>query len=267
MNISEYHLTSHYQERKQERGVIQDVYTAKAALEGYNPDQVKEKLKAAIQAKLNQALKEIESIGSGDKVTSNVFKIIKIFSPVVVRDGKEFTTNVKVNTSKQTAKGIVRGELLGNLFVCALRGNSLTTLMLVKDNENLEAKLKDHAKRIAGSNFKVVVANTPTPKVQFDIKELMEGKSLELKDASKQEKDLPYKVRTDYRQGANFTHDDYGTGKIANTSSGVKGQPNQQGKLDWVDVDFGKPFLKGGKMQTVRRIPTVYAKAYWLDKK
>jgi hypothetical protein len=267
MKLTEYHLTKHYLERKNERGVVQEVYTAKAALEGYDIDQAQEKLKAAIQAKLNQAIREVEKIGSGAKTVSNVFKVIKVFSPVVVRDGKEYVTNIKVNTSKQTRKGIIRGELLGNLFVGVLRGNSLTTFMLVKDNENLELKLKDHAKRIAGSNFKVVVADTPTPTFQFNIDELMNGKSLELKDAEKQEEDLPYKIRTDYRQGANFTHDDYGTGKIVNTSSGVKGQPNQQGKLDWVDVDFGKPFLKGGKMQTVRRIPTVYAKAYWLDKK
>jgi len=267
MNLKEYHLTDHYRERRQERGIIQEVYTAKLALEGYDAEEVKAKLKEAIQLKLNQSLKDIESQGSGEKVASNVFKIIKVFSPVVVRDGKEFITNVKINTSKQTSKGIVRSELLGNLFVCALRGNSLTTLMLVKDNENLEAKLKDHAQRIAGSNFKVVVADTPTPKVQFDIEELMEGKKIELKDAGVQEKELPYRVRTDYRQGANLVHDEYGTGKIVNTSSGVKGQPNQQGKLDWVDVDFGKPFLKGGKMQTVRRVSNVYAKAYWLDKK
>ena len=181
----------------------------------------------------------------------------------IIIDGKKFTTNVKVSTTK----GKETKDLYGNLFVCALRGNSLTTLMLVKDSEDLEAKLKAHAERIAGSNFKVVVADTPTPTVEFDIEELMDGKKIELKDASKQEEDLPYKVRTDYRQGANFTHDEYGTGKIVNTSSGIKGQPNQQGKLDWVDVDFGKPFYKGGKMQRVRRISNVYAKAYWLDKK
>ena len=268
MNLTEYHLTSHYKERRNERGQILQVFTAKEALEGYDADQVKEALKKAMQQKLDQTLNELESAGSGDQQKSNVFKIIKIFRPVVVRDGKEYTTSIKVKTSKKTAKGdTVSGEILGNLFVCALRGNSLTTVMLVKDGEDLEAKLKDHAKRIAGSNFKVVVPGTPTPKYTFDVKEVMEGKEVELQDAEIKKEDLPYKVRTDYRQGANFTHDDYGTGIIVTTSSGVKGQPNQQGKLSWVDVDFGKPFLKGGKLEKYRRFTNILANAYWLDKK
>lgn len=262
MNLREYHLTDHYRERKDQRGSILAVFSAKEAFEGYDADQVKKRLKDAFQAKLDQALKEVESLGSGEKVPSNVFKIIKVFSPVVVRDGKKFITNVKVSTTK----GKETKDLYGNLFVCALRGNSLTTLMLVKDSEDLEAKLKAHAERIAGSNFKVVVANTPTPVTEFDVKELMDGKNIELKDAKVKKEDLPYKIRTDYRQGAKLVHDEYGTGTIQNTSAGIKGQPNQQGKLDWVDVDFG-PYVKSGKEYKYRRIPNVYANAYWLDKK
>lgn len=269
MNLSEYNATKHYKERREERGQILRVFTAKDALEGYDADAAKEALRVAMQEKLDKVLDAVESPVQGETGPSNVFKIIKVFRPVVVRDGKEYPTNVEVNTSKNTASGkVVTGTIIGNLFVCALRGSStLTTIMLIKEGENLEAKLRDHAKRIAGSNFKVVVPDTDTPKYTFDVKEVMEGKEVELKAADVEEKDLPYKVRTDYRQGANFTHKDFGTGIIVTTSSGVKGQPNQQGKLNWVDVDFGKPFLKGGKLEKYRRFPNIYAKAYWLDKK
>lgn len=267
MNLKEYHLTNHYKSRKQERGNVLEVFTSKEALEGYDPEEVKQKLKEAIQSKVDQAIKGVESLGSGEKVVSNVFKIIKVFSPKAIRDGKEHAITLRVNTSKETSKGVKRGTILGNLFVCVLRGSSLTTMMLVKDSENLEAKLRDHAQRIAGSNFKVVVAKTPTPVTYFDIEELMEGKKIELQDADVEKSDLPYKIRTDYRQGASFSHDTYGTGVIHTTSAGVKGQPNQQGKLDWIDVDFGKPFLKSGEMMKYRRIPNIYANAYWLNKK
>ena len=54
-----------------------------------------------------------------------------------------------------------------------------------------------------------------------------------------------------------------GKGKIVNTSNGAAGKGDANGKLDWVEVDFGKPFLSGGKLQTVRRIPNIYTKTYF----
>ena len=35
------------------------------------------------------------------------------------------------------------------------------------------------------------------------------------------------------------------------------------GKLDWVEVDFGKSFVSNGKVQTVRRIPNIYTRIYF----
>ena len=268
MNISEYVLTKHYLERKQERSQILKVNVAAKALEGYDAAKAKQALKKVIQEKLDKALSAIESSGTNDARPSNVFKIITAFQPIVVRDGVEYTVTLEVNTSK-IGKGsgkVIRSTILGHVFVCVLRGGTLTTLMLLKEDENKEETLKNHAKRIAGSNFKIVVPESSGYKYTFDIKEVMEGKKVELETAGIQKKDLPYRVKTDYRKGANFIHDEYGIGTIVNTSSGIKGQPNQQGKLDWVDVDFGM-YVKSKVKYKYRRINRVYANAYWLGKK
>jgi len=95
----------------------------------------------------------------------------------------------------------------------------------------------------------------------------MKGVDIDFEKALVSKDSLDYKVRTDYRKGGDFRHKKYGVGTIVNTSSGVTGQPNQQGKLDWVDVDFHKSYIDGGKVQRIRRMPNVYATAYWLSKK
>ena len=83
------------------------------------------------------------------------------------------------------------------------------------------------------------------------------------KEEKIKEEDLPYKVRTDYRTGANFEHKVYGTGKIVTTSSGNRGIADSRGMLDWVEVDFGKPYISGGKMLKTRKIPNIYSSIYF----
>ena len=55
----------------------------------------------------------------------------------------------------------------------------------------------------------------------------------------------------------------YHPSTIATTSNGSSGKGDTNGRLDWVDVDFKKPFLKGGVLTTIRRIAPVYTKIYF----
>jgi hypothetical protein len=71
---------------------------------------------------------------------------------------------------------------------------------------------------------------------------------------------LPYIVKASYRVGSNFTHKDYGTGKVvAAASSGTRsGEPDSRGVVEYVEVDFGKPYVASGQLKKTRTIKNVY---------
>ena len=117
------------------------------------------------------------------------------------------------------------------------------------------------SKKDEGKEFKVL--SPPSHVYEIDLDELM-GKEKEKKGPTLIDPStLPYKLRTDYRVGANskFEHKDYGTGVIVATSAGSGGKGDSRGIVDWIDVKYPKEFLKGGKFTDIRRFEKIYTLA------
>ena len=144
----------------------------------------------------------------------------------------------------------------GTTYILSIADESLITLLLyptmsdadlIDQLEDAELRKKDKdikekVKLLTLNNFEYVISldePAPTP-------DLIDANSLD------------YKLRTDYRKGANFNHKEYGKGTIVSTSSGIKGVGDSRGKLDWVEVDFGKPYVFKKEIFKTRKIPNIY---------
>lgn len=253
--------TDHYKERKSERLDIKNIILPKGANIPYNSSDLIEKLKQYIKHEVGTKLKNLEGLTPGQK-KSNQYRVVRLYRPLIQVEKNTYPIELKVHSTKN---GRLK-ETQGNLYVVIMSESSLITIFLSNVESDLERQSSSHLEERGITNYRIqVIGNEDTFNSVIDVKELMEGKSVGLSQAEVQEEDLPYKVRTDYRKGATLDHDQYGKQEIINTSSGVKGQPDQKGKLDWVEIE-SKPYVKGGKLMTTRRIPNIYAKAYWIDK-
>ena len=253
--------TNHYKERKIERLDIKNIILPKGVNIPYDASELIEKLKQYIRHEVEQKLKNLEGIAPGQK-KSNQYRVVKLYRPLIQVEKNTYPIELKVHSTKSERLK----ENQGNLYVVIMSESSLITVFLSNAESDLEKQSSSHLEKRGVTNYRLqVIGNEDTYTSIIDVRELMEGKSIGLSQAEVQEEDLPYKVRTDYRKGATLDHEQYGKQKIINTSSGVKGQPDQKGKLDWVEIE-SKPYVKGGKLLTTRRIPNIYAKAYWIDK-
>ena len=250
--LQELKFDSHYLDRKQDRVInIEKVIIPKEALGNYTLPQIQEPLITAVR---NSLLTKLSTLEKGD-LPRSLGRIIgyKIFTPLVLANGKRYPIN------------IITSQGSGTYYYLVIKDETIYTI-IVSTEEDLYAKIKDHIKRKRPEDFK---KDTPIELMSykdgielFDLAKLMGEERVAPKKISKE--DLPYTVRTDYRIGANFDHKDYGTGKIVATSTGNAGKADQRGMLAWVDVDFGKLYLSGGKLTKIRRINNVYAKSYFI---
>lgn len=244
--LKELDLSGHYKDRKKERvDNILDLYVSKNALGDFTLNQVKEPLIKHIQEVLNRKLFSLES---QDIPLSKNYRIgYKFFVPVIEVENKKYPITLT------TSEGI------GTYYYVIIKENTLVTL-IISSAEDFEKEVKEHsAREYEGEPIKIL--ELPGSIYSIDLNKIM-GVKAPKKEKPSQEQ-VPYIVRTDYRKGADFEHEKFGKGKIVNTSTGTGGKGDANGKLDWVDVDFGKPFVSGGKLQTVRRIPNVYTKTYF----
>jgi hypothetical protein len=244
--LKELYPTGHYKDRKKERvDNITDIYVPKEALGNFTLNQIKEPLIKYIQEIINKKLVGLESL---DMPLSKTYRIgYKFFIPVIESNGKKYPVTIT------TLKGI------GTYYYIIVKNDSLITI-IISDAEDFEKEVKDHSKRnYEGEPIKIL--DIPGAVYPIDLNKVMG-----IEDPRREKLSIenePYTIRTDYRKGADFEHEKYGKGKIVNTSNGTSGKGDANGKLDWVEVDFGKPFLSGGKLQTVRRIPNIYTKTYF----
>lgn len=264
MRIKESMPSKHYLERKDERTELIGIAVDDIIYEKYGAQQVNSLLKGEIESQIKKVLKAIETRVSTREVDikSPVYKSFKILKPEVLFQGKKYPVNMEVLATKENVPGKVKER--GDAFALISAGDTLITFMLISDEKDLLQQSREHLKRKKGvdlDTIKLTTVNAINYQYVIDIDRLING-------APKQEKiskeSLPYTVRTDYRKGAYFTHEKYGKGIIVNTSSGVKGQPNTQGKLDWVEVAFDKPILKSGVLHKTLKFPNIYASTYWI---
>jgi hypothetical protein len=253
--------TDHFKKRLDQRGNILDIVNLnKIPLGEYDINNVKDKLKNNISSKLkNQADKLLTK---DIPLYSKGINGVRMLKPILVVNNKKYPLQLFAISTKVTKSGdIVDINNIGGLYFCIIKNNTLITLLLLdqEDDSDLYYQIKHHSDLKKDDNITPNIYNLSEYIYEIDLDELM-GNSKEVKpdydliDPSS----LPYKLRTDYRKDANFEHENFGTGKIINTSAGIGGKGDSRGKIDWVDVKYPKPFLKGGKFTDIRRFENIY---------
>jgi hypothetical protein len=246
----------HFKQRVSERGNVLDILNLnEIPLKDYNIAEVKEKLKVNISNEIKErATKILEKESIASSFTYEVG--IKVLKPVLVVDGKEYSLKLFAKSTKVTKDGdVIEKDNIGTLYFATVYDNNVSTLLLLnkEDDNELYFQIKKHVERKPGKEDKEAKILTPPNYIyRIDLDELMGNKEEQgpkLIDPST----LPYKVRTDYRAGAKFNHTQYGTGTVVNTSNGTGGKGDSRGKLDWIDVKYPKPFVKGGVATDIRR--------------
>ena len=262
ISLQELSDTYHFQKRVTQRGNVLDILNLKEIpLKDFNLDEVKEKLKANISEELKT---RILRILSKDVPLSNLYGVgIKVLKPVLVVDGKKYPLKLFAISTKEIKdkEGNIVDEKevdnRGTLYFITIIDNKATTLLLLdkEDDSDLYFQIKKHlATKKIDRDAEVLSPPTYIYEINLDTLMGVKAQGPTLIDPST----LPYKVRTDYRVGANFDHIIFGTGKIVATSAGSGGKGDSAGKVDWVDVKFPKPHLKGGKFTDIRRFDKVY---------
>lgn len=260
--------SAHWKQRKQERV---DKASLSMPSNFWDKDddktQVLQILQKAIFAKVEDNIKFfISSVADKDPAKHYITVLANI---KVKRNGKIFDPIIRAKSSGKYG-GLKDNE--GNVYVTVSQNNTAFTLLLLPNNKSdantlTNAHINNH-KRERGEDLSIHdVVYRKLPKfvivIDFDYEMHLANASRSTKKLSI--KDLPYTVRTDYRTGADFVHKQYGKGKIVATSSGSKGKGDARGHLDWIDVDFGKPFVKGGKLTTIRRIDNIYTNIHFKE--
>jgi hypothetical protein len=173
----------------------------------------------------------------------------KLMKPVLNYNGKNIILNLKV----EYITGSVKKIGTGNSYIAVISDNILATLLLLSndDNSTIESSLELHAarKKRKSKSAKVV---TPS-NYEFIIAPLQQDVDTKLDPTT-----LPYKLRTDYRKGADFEHKQYGRGTIVNTSAGSGGKGDSRGRVDWIEVKYDRPYLSGGQLKNTRRFEKIY---------
>jgi len=245
--LKELSFGSHYTSRKENRVMgIKKVIVSKEALGDFTLNQIQEPLIKEIQ---NIVLTKLKGIEAQD-VPASKSSIIgyKFLIPVLEVNGKKYPIT------------IVSDKGTGTYYYVIIYQNFIRTIVLSTSEDFTQDVIKHSERKETDKNIPIHIFEPEGAKYSINLNRLM-GIKTETKKVL--EKDLPYKVRTDYRIGANFEHNTYGTGKIVATSSGNTGKANQRGMLDWIEVNFGKPHFSGGKLQNTRKITGVYAKPYF----
>jgi hypothetical protein len=234
----------HWEQRVNERGTILDIINFPK-----NSLLSKQEVINSIQDELSKRISKLEKL---EKFPISLSHNIgyKLMKPILRYNNKNLPLQLKVKYSNNN----VEKQGIGTSYIVIIWDNTLITLLLKDEDDNtsiisnLEThqQLKDRtspSKILTTSDYEFIIS----PKNDIKIKLINPN-------------DLLYKLKTDYRKGGDFEHSQYGKGVIINTSAGSGGKGDSKGYLDWVDVDFKKPYVKNGKFFTTRRISNIYTK-------
>jgi hypothetical protein len=254
IDLYELITTDHYKDRKKERGDILDIMNLNQQTLGdqYSVNDIKPKLIEDLETELKNRLSTLENISN---VPASYSKVVayKIMKPAIFANGKKSILNLKVN---YTTNDVVKTNV-GNLYVTIIINDKLVTLLLSEpeSNADIEKQVYDHLVREKLPIKPIII-------LSFDPLEyvIMLDKPAEKPSETINIDTLPYKVKAAYRVGSDFTHNDYGTGKVvAAAVSGLRaGEPDNRGIVDWVEVDFGRPYVSKGELKKTRILKDVY---------
>jgi hypothetical protein len=234
----------HWKQRVIERGTILDIIN-------FPKDSPisKDKVINSIQDELSKRISRLEKLEKFPiSLSYNVgYKLMK---PILNYNNKNLPLQLKVKYSNNN----IEKQGIGSSYIVIIWDNTLITLLLKDedDNASIISSLETHQQRkdrispskiLTTSDYEFIISTKSDDKPQLI-----------------NPNNLPYKLRTDYRKGGDFEHTQYGKGIIINTSVGSSGKGDNNGYIDWIEVDFKKPYLKGGKFYTTRKIPNIYTK-------
>jgi hypothetical protein len=260
INLQELKREEHYNERKKERGenilgitnlnqkMLGDKYTVKEIIP-ILIDKIKTELKKRLSyfEKMNNfsvSFKEI--IG---------YKILK---PILKINNNEYELSLKTQYSKGKDKQgePIMVDNIGTTYILTISNDKLLTLLLypTMNDSSIEDSLESHEKRKEKSKgVKLLTLGDFEYIIDLD-------EPVEKPDKKNNLDDLDYKVKASYRKGSTFTHKKYGVGKVVDAASaGTRaGEPDSRGIVDWVEVDFGKPYYASGEFKETRIIKNLY---------
>jgi hypothetical protein len=245
INLNELKLNNpHWSDRIRERGNILDI-TNFPQDSPISKQEIIEKIENEISTRTSRLEKLSEF-----PISINYKIGYKLIKPILKYDNNTIPLELKVEYTTKNIKKIG----IGTSYVAIISDNKLITLMLLSedDDANIELEMEKHQQRkdyekpprvLTASNYEFFI----TPKTETT-KTLIDPTT------------LPYSIKTSYRVGSNFTHKDYGVGKvIAAASSGTRsGEPDSRGIVEWIEVDFEKPYVVGGQLKKTRVIKNVY---------
>ena len=254
IDLNELITTDHYNDRKKERGNILDIVNLNQQILGdkYSVNEIKPKLIKDLEIELKNRLSKLEDFS---QIPASYPKVVvyKVMKPAISINGKKFILDLKVD---YTTKDIIKTNI-GNLYITIIINDKLVTLLLSEpeSNTDIEKQIKDHLVREKLPIKPIVILSFDNLEYIIPLDEPTE-KAPEIIDI----KTLPYKVRASYKVGSDFTHNNYGTGKIitAAAAGSRSGEPDSRGIVDWIEVDFGKPYVLNGKFKKTRIINNVY---------
>ena len=218
----------------------------------YLANEIKPKLIEDLEIELKNRLSKLEDFS---QIPASYSKVVayKVMKPAISINGKKFILDLKVD---YTTKDVTKTNI-GNLYTTIVINDKLVTLLLSEpeSNADIEKQINDHLVREKLPIKPIVILSFDNLEYIIPL-DVPTEKSSEIIDI----KTLPYKVKASYRVGSDFTHNDYGTGKIvAAASAGTRsGEPDSRGIVDWIEVDFGKPYVSGGEFKKTRIINNIY---------
>jgi hypothetical protein len=237
---------NHWQDRVRERGTILDITNFPKDYP-MSKQEVIELIQNELKSRANRLLNLKEF------PTSIPNKIgYKLMKPILIHNNKRIP--LKLKTEYNTA-GVDKINI-GISYVAIISDNKLRTLLLLDndDESTIKTNLEKHQERgKLDKGVKIVSA----PNYEFTIAPRVEAPATpNLIDPAT----LPYRVRASYKPGSEFIHDDYGTGKVvaASVSGKRAGEPDYNGVVEWVEVDFGRPYVSNKVLKKTRTINRVF---------
>lgn len=255
--LTEAIASDHYLERKNLRGNILDVILPRAAYDGYDLDVLKTKLIPQLKQGLLKKLKAIEGNDFGE---SNKFFIGKIvFRPFLEKDGNEYPIKIVISSESKTSKG--------ETYYVIISDNKLVTFILAPSHDisGIERDMNAHNQRLGLKGKPTKIISSENDNVVYNIRSLFGEEIPKEKESKININSLPYIPKLTYRPGSTFNHKKFGTGKITTATSGGSrsGDPDNRGIVDQIEVDFGNPYVSGGKLHKTRKLEKIYTSQYF----
>jgi hypothetical protein len=251
-NLKELEVPKHFSLRTQQRGTATNIINLNQQMVGdKNVEEVKQQLINEIETEFKKRLSYLENLQTLPVSFTNTV-IYKIIKPILISGGVKY--DLMIEAQSTVGDTDIETKYIGTFYYVIIDDDKLFTIKLgnKETDDDLIKKTQAHQSQ----------KDRPTKPVKIlTFTDFEYPISL---DESTQEKntinpnELPYKLRTDYRKGAEFEHDQYGKGTIITTSAGNGGKGDSRGRLDWVEVDFGKPYVSGGQLKTTRIIKNIY---------